>query len=108
MRDLESQARSLLKQLELLKKVFKANKQQLSSAVKRTKSEKKVYKQGRGELNFVIESQDSEQAARFQLFETGALYQALYWQLEDLRDQILNRDSMSSVSSDTDKSETSK
>ncbi len=86
--ELMSESNSLVKRLELFRKVIKANKQQYASAVKRTKSEQRVYRQGRGELNFVIESQDSEQAAQFQLYEAAAQYQVLHLQLQDLLDRI--------------------
>ncbi len=83
-----ARASSLAKQLTKYGEVIDANRKQLSSAVNRTRSEQKVYKQGRGELNFVIQSQDSEQTARFQLFELGAAYQSLNLELEALVDEL--------------------
>ena len=88
---LSSAAKSLIKRINGLEGVIDANLKQLDSAIKRTKGEDKIYKQGRRELNFVIQSQDSEQAARFQLVENRALYHSLHLQLKELTDSLLSK-----------------
>jgi len=92
-----ARAGALAKQLKKYRAVIEANRKQLSSAVNRTRSEQQVYEQGRGELNFVIQSQDSEQSARFQLFELGAEYQSINLELEALVDELFEVDLDSST-----------
>ena len=83
-----SRARSLVARMEQLEAVLVSNKKQIEAAQGRTAEELALYEQGRGELNFVLESQDSEQNARFQYVENGALYRGFYMQFLELTDRL--------------------
>ena len=80
--------RSIVVQMEQLKKVIQVNEEQEQTAQARTEEEQRLYDQGRNELNFVIQSRDQERNVRSITARNAAAYQLLHLEYRALLDQL--------------------
>lgn len=85
-----TQAKTLKKKIQLLKKILQSSQQQIKIAKARTIEEKQRYNNGNGQASFVINAQNNEQVVQLNYTQVAKNYQKAVIEFKASIDQLIS------------------